>query len=294
MNQLQKKNISNMENLNFAFFGTPEVASTTLEILHAAQYTPQVIITSPDRKSGRGMHISETPVSAWAHAHNIPCIKPEKINQEFIDELKKYQVDLSIVIAYGKIIPEALIHMPSLGTINIHYSLLPKYRGASPVEEALLHGDTVTGVSIQQMAFALDSGPIIVEKAVEIGITESKTELLKRLTTIGGELLRDTLPSIIEKKITPKTQDESMATFCKKLKKEDGQLDLHSDPRTNFNKYRAFAKWPGTYFFIQKHTKDMRIKIQKARYENDSFIIERVIPEGKKEMDYQDFLRSNT
>ena len=277
-----------MKNIPFAFFGTPEVASETLEILFQAGYIPKVIVTSPDRRSGRGMHMTETPVSIWAREHDITCLKLEKITPEFIEEFKKYDVDLSIVISYGKIMPEDAINLTRLGTINIHYSLLPKYRGASPVEEALLHGDEVTGVSIQQMAFALDSGPLIESLEVPIEKNETKTELLKRLTKIGAELLRDNLPDIFEKKVTISVQDESKATFCKKLKKEDGLLDLDSDAITNFNKYRAFQDWPGTYFF--KDSK--RIKIKKAKYENDLFTIERVIPEGKKEISYIEFTRS--
>ncbi len=273
---------------NFAFFGTPEVARQTLEILFQAGYVPKVIITSPDRRAGRGMHMTETIVSAWATTHSIECLKPEKINQEFINEFKKYNVDLSIVIAYGKILPEALIQAPTLGSINIHYSLLPKYRGASPVEEALLYGDPVTGVTIQQMAFALDSGPIFINKEVPINDTETKSELLAKLTQIGGELLRETLPALYEKKIIPRGQDDSQATHCTKIKKEDGAIDLAGDQKQNYNKYRAFEHWPGTYFFVIKNNKKIRVTIKKARYEHDSFIIERVIPEGKKEIDFEE------
>lgn len=277
----------------FAFFGTPEVASQTLDILFNSGYIPKIIITSPDQRSGRGMHMTETPVSLWAKAHSIECLKPEKIDTEFIENFKKFNVELSIVIAYGKILPEALINTPKLGTINIHYSLLPKYRGASPVEEAILSGETTTGISIQQMAFKLDSGPIIADKEVDINNDETKTELLKRLTMVGGELLVKVLPNIFEKNITLSVQNESKATFCKKLKKEDGLLDLNADTMTNFNKYRAFQDWPGTYFFIEKDGKNIRVKIKKAKYENNSFIIERVVPEGKKEINYSDYLKSN-
>lgn len=275
---------------NFAFFGTPDVASETLEVLLRAGFTPKVIITSPDRRSGRGMHMTEAPVALWAKEHSIECLKPEKVDAEFIEEFKKFGVDLSVVIAYGKIMPEKLIDEPQLGTINIHYSLLPKYRGASPVEEALLQGDSVTGVSIQQMAYELDSGPLIASCEVPIEKDETKTELLKRLTTIGAELLRDKLKDIFEKKITLNAQDGSKASFCKKLKKEDGLLDLGKDAVTNFNKYRAFQDWPGTYFFVN----GKRVKIKKAKYENDSFIIERVVPEGKKEISYLEFNKSTT
>lgn len=282
-----------MNKYNFAFFGTPKVASDTLEILLKAGYAPKVIITSPDKRSGRGMHTHETPVSLWAKSHDIKCLKPEKINDEFIEELRSFDLNLSIVIAYGKIIPQSLISLPHLGTINIHYSLLPKYRGASPVEESLLNGDSTTGVSIQQMEYVLDSGPLIAEKTVEIESTETKTKLLQRLTQIGGELLIDKLPQIFEKNIIPIKQDDNLATFCKKLKKENGLIDIHDNAITNYNKYRAFTDWPGVYFFVEKDNKKIRIKIKQARYENDSFIIERVIPEGKKEMSYEDYLRSN-
>jgi methionyl-tRNA formyltransferase len=278
-----------MKENKFAFFGTPEVARETLEMLFKSEYKPSVIITSPDRRSGRGMQMAESPVSIWAKEHNIKILKPEKIDDDFIKEFESFGVDLSIVIAYGKIIPEALIDLPRLGTINIHYSLLPRYRGASPVEETLLNDDKKTGVSIQQMKFRLDSGPIIKDKEVDIEENEVKTDLLKRLTMIGGELLVKTLPEIFEGKINLEMQDESKATYCKKIRKEDGLLNLDSNAKANYNKYRAFYGWPGTYFF--KNNK--RIKITKAKYENDSFIIERVIPEGKKEISYSDFLKSN-
>lgn len=276
-------------NNNFAFFGTPEVASDTLDILFGAGYIPKIIITSPDRRAGRGMYMTESPVSVWAKEHNIACIKPEKLDGVFIEELKKYDIDLSIVIAYGKILKEDLIKIPKLGTINIHYSLLPKYRGASPVEEALLRGDEVTGVSIQQMEFKLDSGPIIAKQEVSIDEDELKTDLLKKLTKIGGELLRDKLEDIFNKNISPEIQEESNASYCSKINKEDGQIGQNSNPLLDYNKYRAFHGWPGVYFFHN----GKRIKVVKAKYENDSFVIERVIPEGKKEIDYQEFL-SNT
>jgi len=281
------------EKLNFAFWGTPEISSQTLDILFNRGYIPFIIITSPDARSGRGMHLTPTPVDLWASNHNIKCLKPEKINDEFIENFKKLQIDLSIVVAYGKILPENIIKTPRLGTINIHYSLLPKYRGASPLESALLNGDTNTGISIQQMVFKLDSGPIIKEIEIPISINDTKDDLRKKLTILGGDTLCDILPNIIKEKITLKTQKEEDATFCKKIKKEDGLITLNGNQKENYNKYRAFFGWPGVYFFINKKNIQIRIKITKARYENDSFIIERVIPEGKKEIDYNLFLKSN-
>ncbi len=268
------------QNLNFIFFGTPSIASRTLEILKEKGYIPKLIVTSPDKPSGRGLEMHETPVAIWAKENNIKTLKPEKITPEFVNELE--EIDLYIVVAYGKILPENLIKKPELGTINIHYSLLPKYRGASPLEATLLNGDEETGVSIQQMEYKMDSGPILREERIDIGINDTKEELRETLINLGGNVLAEILPSIKNKEIIPSPQDESLATFCKKIKKEDGEIDIHGDAKENWNKYRAYFGWPGVFFFKD----NKRIKITEAKYENNSFIIKRVIPEGKKERDY--------
>ncbi len=279
--------------INFAFWGTPEIASQTLEILANNDYLPRIIITSLDKRSGRGMHLLPSPVSIWADEHHIECLKPEKIDFVLADKLKKLSIDLSIVVAFGKILPEEIISLPSFKTINIHYSLLPKYRGASPVEQAILNGDTFTGVSIQQMNFKLDSGPIITEEKVEIESTETKIELLGKLIKIGGKLLVKILPYIFNKNIHLKEQDDSLATFCKKIKKEDGQLDLNDKALTNYNKYRAFRGWPGVFFIKNIKGNNIRVKINEAKYTDGSFVIKKVTPESKKEMNYTDFLKFN-
>jgi methionyl-tRNA formyltransferase len=157
--------------------------------------------------------------------------------------------DLFLVVAYGKIIPEDIINLPKLGSINIHYSLLPKYRGASPVEGALLNGDTETGITIQKMEYKMDTGPIIAQEKIAIESDEKAPELRKRLIKIGGELLLKTLPDLMAEKIKLILQDESHATYCKKIKKEDGLIDLNDDPIKNYNKFRAYATWPRTFFF---------------------------------------------
>ncbi|MFA6386182.1 MAG: methionyl-tRNA formyltransferase [Candidatus Paceibacterota bacterium] len=267
------------QNLKFIFFGTPDVASKTLDILKEKGYIPEAIVTSPDKPSGRGLEMHETPVSIWAKENNIKCLKPEKITPEFINEIKPENYELSIVVAYGKILPEEIINKPKLGTINIHYSLLPLWRGASPLEACLLNGDEETGVSIQQMEYKLDSGPILAEEKIEIGISDTKEKLRLTLINLGANVLCEILPQIKNKEITPKAQDEAKAIFCKKIKKEDGEIDPNGNGIENWNKYRAFYGWPGSFFFQN----GKRIKITEAVYENGSFIIKRVIPEGKKE-----------
>jgi len=288
--------INKNEKLNFVFFGTPEVASKTLEILKNNNFIPSLIITSPDKPQGRKMTITPPPVKIWAIENNIPFLQPEKITPNFISEIKKKsgeQLDLFIVVAYGKILPEDLIKTPSLGTINIHYSLLPLYRGASPLEASLLNGDEKTGVSIQQMEFKLDSGPILASEEINISIDENKEEIKNKLITIGGQLLSLILPKIINREITPTPQDEKLASFCKKIKKEDSELNLNANPLENYNKYRAYQGWPGTFFFVNRNGKNIRVKIKDAIYRDGQFIIQKVTPEGKKELTYEEFLNQN-
>jgi len=280
--------------LNFAFFGTPDVASETLEILKENGYLPSLIVTSPDKPKGRKMLITPPPVKIWAIENNIPYIQPEKIDPQVDPQVRlvaghksdlwpEEDFDLFIVVAYGKILPENLLNLPKLGSLNIHYSLLPKYRGASPVESAILNGDIETGVTIQKMEFKMDAGPIVAQEKIFIHSNEKTPDLRKRLIKIGGELLVKTLPIYIENKIKLIPQKEIDATYCKKRKKEDGLIDLNDSPIKNYNKYRAYAIWPRTYFF--KNGK--RIIVTKAKQENDEFIIEKIIPENGKEIYYK-------
>jgi len=269
---------------NFVFFGTPEVASETLEILKENGYTPSLIVTAPDKPKGRKMIITPPPVKTWAIENNIPCIQPEKLDiKEIWNVFRTLIPDFFLVVAYGKILPENLINLPKLGSLNIHYSLLPKYRGASPVESAILNGETETGVSIQKMEFKMDSGPIISQEKVEILPDEKAPDLRKRLIKIGGELLIKILSDFINGKIKPVPQNESEVTYCKKIKKEDGLIDLNDDPIKNYNKFRAYYNWPRIFFFQN----GKRIIITKAKLENDEFIIEKIIPENGKEIDYK-------
>lgn len=273
--------------IKFIFFGTPTVASDTLEILKQGGLLPSLIVTSVDKPVGRKMILTPSPVKIWAEENNIPVLQPEKIDDKFFDEIIKTEADLYLVVAFGKILPEKLISHPKLGTINIHYSLLPKYRGASPVESAILFGDNITGVSIQKMVFKLDSGPIIAKQVLYIDINDNKESLRNKLVKIGGQMFLDILLDYADNKIELQNQDESNATYCHKIKKEDGEINLNGNDLENYNKYRAFYGWPGIFFFKDINGKKTRFKVTKARFENNKFIIEKVIPEGKKEIDYK-------
>ncbi|MDD5357435.1 MAG: methionyl-tRNA formyltransferase [Candidatus Pacebacteria bacterium] len=279
-----------MTKLNIAFFGTPELVLPILEELRSADLLPKVIITGKDEPRGRKLVLQKPAPKLWAEQKNIPILQPEKINQEFLEAFKKYDIDLGIVVAYGKILPKALLELPRLGMINVHYSLLPKYRGATPVESAILNGDETTGVVIQKMVFALDAGDIIEKEEVRVGERETAPELRNRLNEIAKKLLVKAVGKIADGTASFEKQDESYATLCKKIKKEDGLLDLAGDPVQNYRKFRAYYGWPGTYFFMERNGKKMRVVIKEATLDEGKFEILRIIPEGKKEMSYKDFL----
>ena len=284
-----------MTNIKFAFFGTPEVASQTLDILLANDLLPSLIITSPDKRAGRDLKLTPSPVSIWAKDHNIKCLKPEKLDDIFLDELFRLtdqeKIDIYLVVAYGKILPETLIKYPPKKTINVHYSLLPKYRGASPLESAILNGEDETGVTIQEIEYKLDSGPILATQKIPIDIMTTKAKLKEELIEGRANLLIRTLNQIKDGTINKNPQDENQATFCGKIKKEDGLIDPLGDDLANWNKYRAFYGWPGIYFFADKKDKKIRLKITQASFVDNKFIIEKVIPENKKEINYSDFIK---
>ncbi len=289
-----------MSKLNFVFWGTPEVASETLEILKENGYTPSLIVTAPDKPQGRKMIITPPPVKVWAIANNIPYVQPEKLTEPLSiflsrgshsegegrreEKLEEAKYDFFLVVAYGKIMPEEILNMPKLGSINVHYSLLPKYRGASPVESVILSGEAKTGVTIQKMKHEMDSGPILAKEEVQILSDENAPELRKRLIEVGGNLLVNNLQRFAEGKIKETPQNDQEATFCKKIKKEDGLIDLDGEGIKNYNKFRAYAHWPRTFFF--KNGK--RIIITDASLVDNKFIIKRVLPEGRKEINYAD------
>lgn len=266
----------------FTYFGTPQVASETLDTLIKRGFVPAVVVTSPDAPSGRGLTLTPSETKTLALAHNIPVLTPHTLDAEAIIAIHAYDCDYAIVVAYGKIFPESLIATYPSGVLNVHYSLLPKYRGATPLEGALLAGETETGVTIQKMVKELDAGDIIAQKAADIAPTETALELRPRLIAIGAALLVETLPAYLQGDITPTPQNPALVTLTRKLKKEAGLISLEDDAEINWNKYRAYADSIGTYFFEN----GKRMKITKASLQAGHFVVERVIPEGKRETNY--------
>jgi len=276
--------------MNIAFFGTPDFTTQFLDVLTANNMAPSLVVTNPDRPAGRGMTLTPPAPKLWAEDHGITVIQPEKITDEVLSALNETVWDLFVVVAYGKILPQALIDMPKYGTINVHYSLLPKYRGATPVESAILNGDTTTGVSIQQMRFKLDSGAVIKEATVEILPTDTTLTLRQKLNDIALQILPETIHAIIEGAIIPIEQDESIATHCGKIQKSDGEITLSDDAIFNDRKFRSHVGNVGTYFYTTKNDKRIRVKVTHAHLEGNIFVIDEVIPENGKRQTYKEFL----
>ncbi|MDD3531177.1 MAG: methionyl-tRNA formyltransferase [Candidatus Pacebacteria bacterium] len=266
----------------FIYFGTPTVASETLATLIEHGFAPVLVVTSPDAPRGRGLILTPSPTKVLALEKGIPVLTPEKLDTEAISAIAAYEAEYGVCVAYGKIFPEELIRTFPKGILNIHYSLLPKYRGATPLETALLAGEHETGVTIQKMVKELDAGNIIAQEATPIASSETARELRPRLIELGARLLTETLPAFERGEISPVPQDASRATRAYKIKKEDGLLSLDASPEENWNKYRAYADTIGTYFMQN----GKRVKVTKAEFTRGEFRILRVIPEGKREMDF--------
>jgi len=276
--------------LKIAFFGTPKLATFVLDELKKGGILPYLIITTPDQPAGRGMKLTPPPVKIWSEENFISTFQPEKMRDGASLQAIKDEGpwDLFIVAAYGKIIPKEVLAIPQYGTLNIHPSLLPKYRGPSPIESAIMSGDQETGVSIILLDEEMDHGDVIESRKLKIE-NFNKVELSEKLFKIGGKILVDIIPKWVAGEIKATPQEHSEATFTKKITKEDGLLDLSSNAKINWRKFKSYYGWPGTYFFTKKKA---RIKITDATFKDGEFIIKKVIPEGRKEINYGEFLKN--
>jgi methionyl-tRNA formyltransferase len=270
----------------FAYFGTPYVARDTLAALLEAGLRPTVVITSPDAPKGRGMRLTPCETKQLAEEHGIPVLTPEKLGDSFISDIAQYACSYALVVAYGKILPQTVIDAFPKGVLNVHYSLLPKYRGASPVEAALLADDSETGVSIQRMVRKMDAGDVLAARTLPISPDETIRELRPRLIHAGAELLIEILPAFAAGTLSASPQDESLVTFAVKIEKSEGELKLSGDAKKNWLKYRAYLESPGTYFFAHKGEARIRVKVTRASYTSNAFNVERIVPEGKSEQDF--------
>ena len=282
------------KDVRFAYFGTPEFAAIILDELEARGYLPSLIVTAEDKPKGRKLMLTPSEVKVWGEAHDIPVITPATLKgDDIISFLQKYDAHLYVVAAYGKLIPKTVLNIPEYGVINVHPSLLPKFRGSSPIESAILSDENCTGVTIMQLDEEMDHGPVIAQRERIIPHwPPSGSELTKDLAHFGGKLLADIIPEWLNG-LQAFPQDHARATFTKKITKEDGLIDLSGDSLLNYKKIRAYDDWPGAYFFTERNGKNIRVRITDAVYEHGKLVLLCVIPEGKKEMSYEDFLRGS-
>jgi methionyl-tRNA formyltransferase len=279
-------------NIRFAFFGTPEISRIILDALADAGFLPSLVVCAPDKPKGRGLEMHEPETKIWAKERGIPVLQPKKLDDEAYSQLITHNWQLFIVCAYGKIIPQRFLDIPSKGNINVHPSLLPKYRGPSPIQAQILNNDTEVGTTIMLMDSLMDHGPILAQKKIALETPQRFNALLKILADESAVLLVETLPKYLNGEITPQEQAHDQATICKMIKKEDGLLDLQTDPYQNYLKFLALNPWPGTYYFQEKNNEQIRIKITDAEFADGKFVIKKIIPEGKREMSYSDFMRN--
>lgn len=297
--------------MKIVFMGTPDFAVGALAMLVSAGYDVTAVVTQPDKPKGRGKGLQCPPVKEFALQHGIPVLQPKKIREpEAIAALLKYEADLYVVAAFGQILTQEILDMPRLGCVNIHASLLPKYRGAAPIQWAILDGESVTGVTIQQMNAGIDTGDILAKVSVDIMPEDTGDSLFDKLMHAGAQLLIETLPRLERGEITPIAQDEEQATYAKRLNKELGQIDWQESAEVIERKIRAFTSWPGAYTMLSgKPFKLWRARIEDAPADGEAGSISAVTKEeivvncgegklalrevqlsGKKRMPVKDFL----
>ena len=242
--------------------GTPEFAVTVLEGLLNTKHEVGLVATQPDKAKNRGKKIQYTPVKEKALEHNIKVLQPEKVrgNEEFLEELKDYRPDIIVVAAYGQILPKEVLELPKYGCVNVHASLLPRLRGAAPIQRAIIEGDEETGVTIMQMSEGLDTGDMLAKESIKIG-TMNYSMLHDALAEIGARLMVHTLDLIEEGKISPEPQDDSKSSYAKMVFKQEGKIDFTRQPEAVERLIRGFDPWPGAFCEYE----DMVMKIWKAQ-----------------------------
>ncbi len=242
--------------MRILFCGTPQFAVPTLQYLLAhPEFEVLAVITQPDRPRGRGQEVSFSAVKQTALAAKIPLHQPEKIRAPEVQELlRSYSPDLIVIIAYGQIIPARLLPIPKHGWINLHASLLPKYRGAAPINWAIVHGETRTGLTTMRIDAGMDTGDILLQQELGIGPIETGPELSTRLSEAGAPLMAETLRGLAAGKIAPRPQDHSQATLAPMLKRDDGRIDWNRTATEIYNRMRGFTPWPGAHSVFRGHS----------------------------------------
>ena len=302
--------------LRIVFMGTPEFATPTLQTLLEGDNHVVGVYTQPDQPSGRGMALHAPPVKKLAEAHGVPVFQPVKLRtQEALEPLRAWQPDLIIVVAYGKMLPNSVLTLPPLGCINVHASLLPKYRGAAPIQWAIARGERETGVTIMRISERMDAGDILLQKAIVIEEEETGGSLHDKLSTLGAEALLEALSLLQHNQLQAQPQNEAEATYAPMIKKEDGRIDWSLSAVVIERRVRAFTPWPSAYTtFAGKLLKIFKAHLEKsgARSAADAGTVTETSPvhllvatgegqlsllevqlEGKRRMPIEEFLRGH-
>lgn len=298
--------------LRIAFFGTPQFAVPTLQCLLASRHPVAGVVTQPDRPRGRGQKVTDAPVKALALEHGLPVFQPQRLREpQVLETIRAWQPDLGVVAAYGKIIPEALIALPRLGMINVHASLLPKYRGAAPVHRAVIDGETETGITIMRLVRELDAGNMIAKVKRPIGPDETSDVVERDLAELGASLLLEVVDRMAAGSVDEERQDFMLATYAPRLTKEEGLIDWTLPASYIHNRVRGLYPWPHAYTYLDGH----RVILLKTRVEDEPareppgtivvvtrdaihvatghewrLAIERLQPEGRRPMTAREFL----
>jgi methionyl-tRNA formyltransferase len=291
------------------FMGTPEFACPTLRLLIERGEQVVAVVTQPDRPKGRGQQTLPPPVKVLAESHGIPVLQPHRVRvPEAIAEIRALEPELIVVVAFGQILPKALLDIPPLGCINVHASLLPRYRGAAPLNWCIINGETETGVTTMLMDVGLDTGDMLVKKATPIDPDEDAQSLHDRLSLLGAETMAATLELLDAGKLVPEKQDDSLTCYAPMLKKELGRIDWDKDPLTIKNLVRGVTPWPGAYSYLDgKMLKLFRVRTGsgagapgtvlaagkqglEVACQGGSIIVDELQLEGKKRLPAADFL----
>lgn len=253
--------MDNPNKIRVVFMGTSPFAEQILASLISAEYNVIATYTQPDKKVGRSQELQKSAVKIMAEKNNIPVFEPNKLDEAIVAQLRELDPDITIVAAYGKILPENILNIPKYKSLNVHASLLPKYRGASPIQNAILNGDNKAGITIMLMDSGMDTGDILSQSEINVNQNDTTEILSNKLADIGSELLLKTLPNYIAGKIEPEKQDESRATFCQLIKRDNGLINWNDTAENIYNKFRAFQPWPGVYTFWENNNSLKRLKL---------------------------------
>lgn len=258
--------------LRIVFMGTPDIACPTLQALATTPDFQVVgVVVQPDKPKGRDLKLQPPPVKELAQRLDLPVLQPERArNEAFLAQLRELRPDLIAVLAYGQILPQAILDLPTHGCLNIHTSLLPRWRGAAPIQWAILEGDAESGVTIMRMDAGLDTGGVVATRATPIAPGDNAQTLHDRLAVLGTELLVQTIPRYVSGELQPRPQPAEGVTYARKLAKDDGRLDWSQPAHVLHNRLRAFTPWPGTFTFLPAQPKPLLLKVWRAELADGS------------------------